>query len=47
MKHWGEYAPIVIVPTKYPAERFAKFAVMGVHNFIFSNHSLCAVIVAY
>lgn len=44
MAHWNLPVPIVIVPTKYPAEELATFEQAGVHNFIFANHSLRTVV---
>jgi len=44
MAQWDGRAPVVIVPTKYPTEKLQSFTDVGVHNFIFANHSLRTVI---
>jgi phosphoenolpyruvate phosphomutase len=44
MSKWNHRVPIVIVPTKYPAEPLAKFVDAGVNNFIFANHALRSVV---
>lgn len=46
MKQWNNKCPIVIVPTKYPSVPLSTFQEVGVHNFIFANHSLRTVVTA-
>jgi phosphoenolpyruvate phosphomutase len=46
MSKWDNQVPIVIVPTKYPAEPLASFVDAGVTNFIFANQSLRTVVAA-
>jgi phosphoenolpyruvate phosphomutase len=44
MKRWDNRVPIIIVPTKYPAEPLQKFVDVGLSNFIFANHALRSVV---
>lgn len=43
---WKLPVPIVVVPTKYPAEPLSKLAAVGIKNFIFANQSVRTVIAA-
>ena len=46
MDRWDNRVPIIIVPTKYPAEPLASFVSAGVSNFIFANQALRTVVTA-
>ena len=46
MDRWDNRVPIIVVPTKYPAEPLASFVSAGVSNLIFANQALRTVVAA-